>query len=837
MKKIITPAICLLAVLSLNIYFRTYPITFPQFRDEAESIVRERTSRAIAEQVQEQNPQLSNFAKEKLFARELAEHRKKNRSRIRQEVLAEYDKLKDRFQDKNGQTYLMELDCWHWARYVANIDRHGFPGDKKVNGKQLDTYMSFPDGSPMLWNNFFYYFSWFCYKAFSTVVPVPIFTFLFYLPLFFVALFICILYLFCFRNFGNTVAIIACLFAGLSPIFIPRSCAGWFDMDVLNLIYPVLIIWAYLRAYHAPTARRTVIWAVASAFWLGLFCATWIGWSFIFFILVAYEGLMIANLIAERVQYKEEIASQVRRHLFIPALFLAAGIFWVILFSGFQPFEVLVTQVRDVLRLNNALTASVWPNVFFTVGELKKVDYIGIAKSVGGVLLFLASLVSMLAVFVRIKRYTGFQRDLAVMLVVWFMVMFFFCSKGVRFTMFLAIPMGIYLGWGFEQAYAFIGEKPWKKAGVPVFLAVVVFAVLTMISTADRVAIGTLPLMEDGWYSVLTRIRDFTPKGSVINSWWDFGDWFKVVAERPVIFDGQSQNSPRAFWMARVLLTDSEQEAVGILRMLNNGGNRAYDLIERRLRDPFASVILVRKLILADPQEGRRLLASKLEPAEAAEVAHILYDTPPQKAYFIVEPSLLGKMPAISYLGNWDFVKVYLARAVQTKSGRECIADLVSFGMDAEAAARLYDEARLVGPAQLDHWISGRFMFPAIAMQEKSQEDVVLFNNGFIYNPDKKTLYAYSAREERYRVPQSLFLESGAGGIEEFKYENATLNYSALIQENNDSYKLILMSQPLARSMFVRLYFLEGKGAARFKPFTRERQGQDMIGVYEVLWE
>jgi len=72
-------------------------------------------------------------------------------------------------------------------------------------------------------------------------------------------------------------------------------------------------------------------------------------------------------------------------------------------------------------------------------------------------------------------------------------------------------------------------------------------------------------MMNDSWYNLLTNIRNNTHKDSVLNSWWDFGDWFKAVGHRRVIFDGQSQNSPQGYWMAKVLLSPSEEYAMRVL--------------------------------------------------------------------------------------------------------------------------------------------------------------------------------------------------------------------------------------------------------------------------------
>ena len=836
MKKYYTIWFPLLVVLGLLLYFRSYPIFFPQFRQQAKDIVEGQIRRNIAGDINRKFPGLAEMSKAKLFMAAVNDYNKTNKVDKKRRIEEEFAKLKDPFQDRNGHTYFMELDCWHWARYVENIQRLGRVGDTVKNGKQRDTFMLFPQGTEVPPDTFFYYFSWFSYKVFSWFIPVGLLQFLFYLPLFFCAVYITILYLFCYRYLGRTVALIACLVAGLAPIFIPRSCAGWFDRDILSLLFPLLIVWTYLAAYRSVSWRTTIFWSIVAAFWLGLFAFTWVGWPFILAIIGVFEVVYIANLIAEAIQYREDIRLSLSKHLLVPAVFIVVGVSLITIFCGAGTIDSLYARFKEAINLNQPVTSSIWPNVLSTVGELKSAGYIGIGRAVGGNLIFLSGLASLLLVFLKVRRYSAAQRDLAVMLVVWFMVMFFFSAKGVRFTMFLPLPLGIFLGWGINILYQFARSKPYKLITLSVITLFTMTIVLMLTSNASRAASGCLPLMDDTWYQTLTTIKKHTPAGSVINSWWDFGDWFKVVAARPVIFDGQTQNNPQGYWMARIFLTDSEKEAVGILRMLNNGGNTAFDTINRHLKNPFASVALLKRLIVMDPGEGTALVGSVLPPDSASQVARLLYDKPRQKAFFIVDSSMLGKISAISFIGTWDFAKAYLARSMHILPKEKLNGELAAFGINPEQAAKLYEEALMVPPALYDTWISQRFFIESIAVQRKTQEDVVLFNNGLIYNPRRKTLYSYSAQESLYRVPRSMFFTDG-DTIQELPYENSRLNESGLLLENNDGYKLILLSQPLGKSMFVRMYFLNGKGLSHFKLFSNEGAEENRIAVYEVLWD
>ena len=286
MKKYILFAFILAAVLGLNTYFRFFPAYFPQLKVQAERIVGQRIYGNIKQEIGKKFPGLDALAKDSLVEANYFQYKKNNEVIIRREIGKEYLKMKERFQDERGQTYLMELDCWHWARYVENVVKTGHPGDQTVGGRQLDLFMLAPQGNYILWDQFLFYLSAFLYKGFSLFKKVALFDFLFYLPLLFAAVFIAVLYMFSFRLGRHIAAVISCLFVGLSPIFMSRSCAGWFDKDILSLLFPLLVVWTYLLSLFAYSLKRRLLWVFFSSFWVGIFCFTWTHWWFIFLIIL-----------------------------------------------------------------------------------------------------------------------------------------------------------------------------------------------------------------------------------------------------------------------------------------------------------------------------------------------------------------------------------------------------------------------------------------------------------------------------------------------------------------------------------------------------------------------
>jgi dolichyl-phosphooligosaccharide-protein glycotransferase len=830
MNKRLIPFIAFAAVLAINLYFRSLPAYFPQLKKIATAAVLNAKLGEFSDRVRQRFPGIPASAQYRIARAQNEQYQQTNAKDLQRQIGEEYLKQKDRFQDKRGQTYLMELDCWHWARYVANVVRSGHPGDKVVNGKQFDMLMNAPDGCEMSWNHFLFYFSAWLYKPFQFFFSVPLESFLFYLPLLFMSVFLALLFFFCLRFYGLICAFVSCLIVGMAPIFLPRSVAGWFDMDILAMLMPLLMVCCYLLSSE-KTGKKKFFWIAAAAFWTGLFAFTWIYWFVFAGIIVIYEVYSLVNLASERLQYRTPVAAEVRSRLSALALYGVCSIFFVLIFAGVEPFRALYAQIRGALLLNDA-TISVWPNVLATVGELKRPDFLVITSATGDSLLFCLGLASMISLLLFIPKFRGIRRESIVMFTVWFIAMFLVSFKGVRFVMFLLIPLGILLGWGLEEAFAIAEErKNWAVFGAcTMSLAYMCFS---CVNFGYKAADGVFPLMDDRWYSLLTTIRQETPPGSVINSWWDFGDWFKTAGARAVIFDGQSQDGPRAYWMARALLTADENEAVNILRMLNNGGNRVFDILDRSFGDPFRSLAVTRELVVSSRDGARQKLAGVVPVADAQKVEALIFDPPANKGYFIVDSSMLLKMPAISFIGNWDAVKVYVAENLKRRGPEEIKRYLSRLGISAAGADELMMEAAVTRHEQAA-WISSIDYFYGAFKSTKTEDGLVFFDNGSVYNPSSRKLYLYDSVPRVFGTPQSVMVyDANNTAAPDAGSPDSGISTTAVIRMEGDGYQMLLFSPELAKSIFFRLQFLRGSGCSHFKPFAEEK---NLASVYEIVW-
>ncbi len=831
-KKNLIFLVPLAAVLVVNLYLRSFPIFFPQLKEQAKNIINESIRQLAVRDIQQKFPHYYPTAKDSILKYRIKEYKNQNKKEMKEQQRSIYNQLKDRYKDNTGQTYIMELDCWHWGRYVENVVKRGRPGDETLFGKEWDRFMLAPNGYFIQWQQFLYYFSAYLYKFFTLFRPVQLYAFLFYLPLFFTAVFIVVLYLFTYRYSGHIGAVISCFFAGLAPMFIHRSCAGWFDKDILNLLFPVLILWTYIRSSCDIPLKKKLLWISFSSFWVGLFCFNWTHWWFIFFIIIIYEILYLAYLAVILFYAKKDVLRSIKQHAISLISFPALSFLFIIAFSGFEPLQILFKETLGAIMITKPLVGTVWPNVLYTVGELQRADLARISGSLGGAWISIPVFVCTGILLIRAllyKQYEEGKRVSIIILGIWFFVMLFASFKGIRFVVFLIIPLGICAGWLVDELYKYL----WKyKNLVGILLTSIALLVCGGIyfKVGYRSAENMYPLIDDTWYKVLNIVKEKTPEDTILNSWWDFGDWFKVIGRRRVIFDGQSQAYPQAYWMAKAILSTDEKEAVAILRMLNNGGNAAYDIIHEHVKDPLEAVLLLETVMMCDTDKAKNILTNYLGPFNTQKVMALLFSNP-ARACFIVEDTMVPKIGAISYLGNWDFSRVYIAQNFAAKEREKITGSLVKLGKDRQVIQKYYQEVFLIKTGNLDDWLSNRLQFYSPAAKGKKNEDAILFENGFMYKPKEKAIYSKNGH-----IPRSLFIYED-GDIREIIYENANVAYSALVyQEDGDNYGAILLDRELGKSLFSRLYFFKGRGLRHFKSFIDVEEGNRFIRMYDIIW-
>lgn len=816
----------LVLCLGMNVAVRLLPAQLSGLRQQA---VRNITSQYLEEQAQRHEQEEARAqVMETLISTE--EQIRKHSQDFGRKVQEEFLKLKDPYQDETGLTYLLEVDPYTLARKTENLIKTGMLGDGLKQGvEEYDSQILAPDGP----QHFFFHLNTTLYKLIRFFVPnLTLPSFFFFIPVFYSFIFLLAFYLIVRTYFSDLTAFLSVFMMGFSPIVLHRSCAGWYDTDALNLMFPLLVVGCLAEALRDPSRiLRLVFYSVAGGIGAAIYFYHWLGAGFILVLMVLFFLIQVVLRIFAR---HDPAPSSWKPYFFAGLIFfitvswlgeiLTGKNIWGTLGGMFGSFVLQARSIQDI-----------WPETFWTVSELAPASLQQIAEHMYGPFIFFPTLIVSLTVLAR-ERNTE-RGNFVWMMFCWMIIMIKMSLDGYRFILFLSVP--IFLFWAvFFFEYLPGWFRKWMNGWIRVvafliYLVVFVFLMRNVYVSGEDLAQRIRPDMTDPWQKALTYLDHHTPKGSILNSWWDFGSWFLYYGKRGVIFDPQTQRGPKAYWMARFLLEKDETKAVNILKMLNHG-NCIFFMMKKRIPDPFLRVNVLETLISGQKATARDVLKGYgFTMDEIREIFEKLY-AKPGPAYFIVDRSLVAKMIPISFLGNWDFKK-FLLDQNKKRPREEVLSKLqVAFGLAEEDYEKLSDTwAKLLKNFGRREAFSRKFAFASDSVQGQKGEDLVRFDNGVVFNDRSlETLY-YSSIDSRFLIPKRAVVWRDGVRIESLGDKKES-RQSVLISIRGDKFMSVIGSDELIDSMFVKLYFLGGAGVEDFKPFYMDDENN--IYVYQVDW-
>jgi len=836
----------LLLVLGINLFFRLQTAKLPFTKIEATNAVyKELTQEALnytEERFKNLNPQLRQELAIDLLEAWQKERKKFIQARIKEKAI----ELQKDYRDKEGNVFLFEIDPYHWLRLTRNFVSTGRIGTQLKNGQEYDTYMLAPQGMPVevsLHKNLHVYLSGYIYKICQRINKnISLEKVVFFIPAWVSLLAVASIFLFCLSiGQGITSAFFAALSLGLAPIFLGRSIAGWFDTDPYIILFSILAVWGF---FILATQKRNLKESFTIIFFtgvsVGLFAFTWDGWWYILALIIISSFYYLINLWLLKKEGLETLGL-IKNTAFSLFAVLSVSLLFALLFAGYQAAARIFSGPQAVF---SALRPAFWPNTFLTVSELAQAQPIEIIMNIGGELIFLFSVVYLLAILLYKKAADYLKRSLlAILFTFWILLIYLAATKAKRFSLLLTIPVSVCFGFCVEAIIKYITIFSNRylagriKKYVPFFKGIVfILVVLLFLKTASFTK-GMYPLINSEWQEVLQEINLRTPKDAIINSWWDYGHWFKAIAQRPVIFDGATQNTPMAYWMGRVLLSQDEEEAVGILRMLNSGSNLAFEKLRNQGFSDIDCVQILNKLFKMKKPQAELFLKDYVLDKDAREdiLKHLFL---PHPVYFIVEDSLLAKMPAISFLGGWDFVRADIYRIFKKAQNKDCLKYMrEKYAYSAEEAQRTYETLRVLKKKDILSWISGRLYFYSHSADYRQDGNTLFFNNGYTVNLDTYSVQFYNRLNNLWQTPQGIFYVKD-GQIKEQKFSDAQLPYWLFFINEGLDKRLVVLDKDLAKSIFTRLYFLKGKGLRHFKLFIeKELPKKNRILVFEVIFD
>jgi len=883
----------LLIPLFLSIFLRVQPAYLPITDDWATDTVMNGIRGQVNTQINQQYPNLPDQNKNALVNTEMGKIIKEQKGQIDQQITSLSLQFKSQLKDDEGTTYLLAIDPYFWMRKAKNVVDHGHPGDRIVDGMQWNDYMYAPLGREVSPDMLHGYFEGYMYKIISFFKrDLSLMRLAFYMPILISALSVIPAFFIVRRAGGNVGALFASTMVAVHAGFVSRTAGGFSDTDAYNVFFPLLITWIFIEAFEAKEMKKKLIFGGLSGFFVGLYSLAWTGWWYSFdFILGAIGIYLIYIVLINRKSIGLRIMDLLRkdefkRPLFLLVIFFVSSLIFVSFFMDFAAFQNFEKGPMAFIKLKDVAVGTVWPNVYTTVAEQNPSSLPAVISQIGGKFLFFLSLMGILFTMIRkdksrkgeflffgasmlwflyiiyslpgslntfllaiaapviIKLFliiknkdTSVDMKYAALLILWFIGTIYASVKGVRYLL-LLVP-GFSIGFGIFAGVVYKNVSKWVSKELhinDIITKTTVFILLALllinpIKAGYGTAVREIPSMNDAWYNALNKIDMEAAPDAIINSWWDFGHWFKMIGNRAVTFDGTSQNTPMAHWVGKSLITRDEKQAISILRMLDCGSHRAFDELDAVIQHPAESIDLLNDVILLSRTGAeRRLEQAGVEDTEA--VLQYTHCDPPEN-YYITSQDMIGKSGVWGHFGSWDFWRASMYNEVNNKNNIDGIKILMDeFEMSEEEADKIYYEIQTQDP---NNWITPWPSYQGGTAGCSATEDMITCGNGLIFN--RSTEEAFIPTQEGLKHLEAISIPTNDGlKIIEFSGNSVPLGAALIGKEN--SFSSILMSPELVGSTFTKLFFYKGHGSEYFEPFSYQRTvfGGEIF-VWKVDWE
>jgi hypothetical protein len=837
--------------IALNVFFRLNSIFLSSMKAQARGEVLDNLRNELSMKVSSLYPDLNSADREKFLNVLLRESIKENRQEINAKVRKKTKELKAYFQDERGWSYLLEIDPYRWFRRINNFLNTGIFGTRRIDGRDYDDLMQAPFGFTVEPIKLHFYIGAYFYKLLHLVnnkltlmnalaIHPVVFSAVLVIAIFGISILLGISYL---------GAYVVSLIIGLSPAVLLRTSFGWFDTDIYNIFMPLIITSALAYSFKGRNLKYRTFLGLAGLL-TGIYSAIWSTWWLIFYILCVSLFIYKSEIILY--DRKNALSLKLKESCLSMLLFIFSTYASVWLISGTQVLKASFTDpFLDISLRQNLAFRGFWPSMAPYVLELQSGDTRFLSGCVGGPLILYGGVIGLLVMFFS-KEITKSKekRFLFYAMLVWLLVSLILTWSSRRFILFFIPPVAISFGMLLDISKNFMFSRQnrtrlIKRLDKQIynFSLSCIFIIVSIIPLYNASRFEIAPFMNDSWHNMLVKIKESTPKNSIIISWWDNGDLTMSLADRATVHCAARQHTPVSYWVARALLSPSEEESFGILRMLSSGSYRAFDELLKVLNnDKLLTLQTLKKLILLNENEGRILLSEYIKDnGTLTKIAKLIYG-PPRPAYLMTCDLEVTFMNGLSSLANWDFERLLLWQAF-LKLGKKDFTRYAKeeLGYSQEYSESIYKTLKITDKKNIQSWISKEsyeFLLPySEHVNPPESERLILFDNELVVDRENLTAYFRKGIPPKWTAAGKVIFVSPES-IKENINKDGDKKYAVLFSENNNIYKATLFSSPLADSLFFKLYFMNGRGLKHFKLIHEEyKKGFTHIFLYKIDWE
>jgi dolichyl-diphosphooligosaccharide--protein glycosyltransferase len=509
--------------------------------------------------------------------------------------------------------YFNEYDPFFWYRISEYIAKNGYAAYFTWH----DTLSWFPQGRNIALSSYpgNPFSAVFIYQLLNAVqLQVSLFSVAMYFPVFMASI-VCLLAYFFGKDFGGkATGIFTALFMAISPSYLSRTVAGFFDTENIGIFGMIATPFFFLRSIRKEnTLLKSVIYAVAGGLTMGYAFASWGASRYISSLMLLYIGVMLVLGKVERrhiISYSIMMIVGFLIAIPIPRLGLsyvmnienlaalgAIGLLVIyeaiktrmpesqarLVTVGLVVVGIAAIIILPYFGIGNPIIGK-WAKVinpfadanalYTSVGE-NKVSSWDVFFSDFGVTIFLA----VLGAYLILKE--GGEEKLYML--IFFLTSVYFTGTVVRLSLILAFPASLLAAYAMvrligsfrpvimkkeetqskrRKAQAFVVSKGLSI----VFIVLLVGSLIPHAINASSSATSPGPLVYSGvpvqiggkyatdWIDALAWINANTTKDSIICSWWDYGYWIETMANRTTLADGSTMNRTQIIKIADMMM-------------------------------------------------------------------------------------------------------------------------------------------------------------------------------------------------------------------------------------------------------------------------------------------
>jgi len=509
--------------------------------------------------------------------------------------------------------YLNEYDPYFWYRISEYIAKNGYGSYFTWH----DTLSWYPQGRDIALSSYpgNPFSAVFLYQLLNAIqIKVSLFSVAMYFPVF-MTIVVCVVAYFFGKDFGGkAVGIFTALFMAISPSYLSRTVAGFFDTENIGIFGIVATSFFFLRSIRKENSlQKSVIYAVASGLTMGYAFASWGAARYISSLLLLYIGVMLVLGKVERrhiISYSITMILGFLIAIPIPRLGVSyvmnienlAAIGAIGLLVAYEAIKTKLPESKARLAtvclvvlgvaaiiilpyfgIGNPITGKFAKvlnpfedasDLYTSIGE-NKVSSWDVFFSDFGITIMLATLGAYL-----ILKEGGEDRHYVLL---FFLTSVYFTGTVVRLSLVLAFPASLLAAYALvkivesfrpaimrteetrskrRKAQAFVVSKGLSIIFIVLLVGSLVPHALNASATATSpgpIVYSGVPVLINGsyaqdWIKSLAWLKANTAEDSIICAWWDYGYWIETMANRTTLVDGSTMNRTQIVNIANMMM-------------------------------------------------------------------------------------------------------------------------------------------------------------------------------------------------------------------------------------------------------------------------------------------